>query len=229
MTRTRWAVLAIAGALTVTSVVVSSAVSCAATPVIPPLRSFESAKDIDVVCMQVLTSGSDGGGVGLPIAPPIPVDQQFCTPVPLNQVGAVLPYHLFALVTQTLRGEVAVVDLTAGDIIDEDPSTPGVNFLPVGAQPAGIASAPNGQMTFVTSADPTKPAIYGLPSVSILGAAVNYDSGVVTAYNGTQARVPTLVSWPACSLPQAPGPIVAVPRAPLAVGEGPGDGPNAQG
>jgi hypothetical protein len=229
MTKTRWAVLAITGAMTVTSVVVGSAVSCAATPVIPPLRSFESAKDIDVVCMQILTANVEAGVVGLPISPPIPVDQQFCTPVALNQYGAVQPYHLYALVTQVARGEVAVVDLTAGMIIDEDPATPGVNFLPVGAQPAGIAAAPNGQMTFVTSADPNKPAIYGLTSTKILGSAVNYDSGIVTAYNGAQAQVPTLVTWPACSLPEVPGPIIAVPRPPLVVGQGPGDGPESQG
>lgn len=229
LTKTRWAVLAITGALSATGIVVSSAASCAATPVIPPLRSFESAKNIDVVCMQVLTAASDGGSVGLPIAPPIPVDQQFCAPVPLNQYGAILPYHLFALVTQTARGEVAVIDLTAGQIIDEDPSTPLINFLPVGQNPAGIAAAPNGQMTFVTSADPNKPAIYGLASVKILGAAVNYDGGIVTPYNGAQARVPTLVSWPACSLPQTPGPIVAVPRGPLPPDAGAMPGPQSQG
>src|SRR5208283_4933723 len=119
-----------------------------------------------------------------------------------------------ALVTQTIPGEVAVVDLTAGHIVDEDPATPGVDFLVVGANPAGIAAAPNGAMTFVTSAPSTGvPAIYGLPSIRILGAATTApDGGISTVYAGADAQAPTLPDWPACSLPQAPGPIVAIPQ-----------------
>jgi hypothetical protein len=186
--------------------------SCGATPTNQPLRSFESAKDIDVLCMKVFTTPQDDGGAGFAVTPPIPVAQENCAPVPINEIGAVLPYHLFALVTQTARGEVAVVDLTGGYIIDEDPATPGVNFLPVGANPSGIAAAPDGLMTFVASADSTKPAIYGLPSIRILGAGVNYDGGIATVYGGlAAAQIPALPSWPACSLPALPGPVVAVP------------------
>jgi len=214
MNKTRWAILVLAGVLLSGVAVVSSVASCAATPTNTPLRSFETAKDLDVVCMKVFTTVDDDGGAGIAITPPIPVGQQNCAPVPLNQIGAELPYHLFALVTQYLPGEVAVVDLTAGYIVDEDPATPGVNFLPVGAFPTGIAAAPDGLMTFVTSADPTKPALYGLPSVGILGAGVVYDGGIATVFAGVgTAQVPTLPSWPACSLPGAPGPVVAVPIA----------------
>jgi hypothetical protein len=230
MTRTRWAIIAIAAALGASAVIASSVMSCAATPTVPPLRSFESAKDIDVVCLQVYTTSASGQVPGVPVIPPIPVEQQLCAPVPLNYTGLTLPYHLFALVTQTARGEVAVVDLTAGQIIDEDPATPGNQFLPVGANPAGIAAAPNGAMTFVTSADPTKPAIYGLPSVSILGAGVTTnDAGVTMVFGGTDAQAPTILSWPACLLPAVPGPIVAIPRSPLLEGEHDDGGPDSQG
>ncbi len=221
MNRTRWAILALAGALVAAATAASSLASCAATPTNTPLRSFEGAKDIDVLCMKVFTTADDDGGAGFAITPPIPVDQQNCAPVPLNTVGAELPYHLFALVTQTLTpsGEVAVVDLTGGFIVDEDPATPGVNFLPVGNKPAGIATAPDGLMSFVTSADPVKPALYGLPSVRILGAGVTYDGGIATVFAGVGgAQIPALPSWPACSLPAVPGAILAVPvgKPPLA-------------
>jgi hypothetical protein len=215
MNRIGWAAVALVGALGATGAIASAMTSCASSPNIPSLRSFETAKFVDVVCLQVLTAPANGGVGGIPITPPIPVDQQLCAPVPVNQVGADLSYHLFALVTQTIPGEVAVVDLTAGHIVDEDPATPGVDFLVVGANPAGIAAAPNGAMTFVTSADPYKPAIYGLPSVRILGAAVTTDGGVATVYGGADAQAPVLPDWPACSLPQTPGPIVAIPQDPL--------------
>jgi hypothetical protein len=234
MTRTRWAILGIAATLplVVSSVIVASSMSmasCAATPTIPPLRSFESARDIDVVCLQVYTTSQSGQVPGLALFPPIPVEQQLCAPVPVNYTGQFLPYHLFGLVTQMARGEVAVVDLTAGMIIDEDPATPGNQFLAVGANPVGIAAAPNGAMTFVTSADPTKPAIYGLPSVGILGAAVSYDSGVATVYGGADAQAPTILNWPACSLPAVPGPIVAIPQSPQPLGAAEDGGPESQG
>jgi hypothetical protein len=229
MNRKGWTAFALVAALGAPGVVASVMTSCASTPTIPTLRSFESAKDIDVVCLQVSTLGTDGGVGGVPLIPPVPApDQELCAPVPFNQVAAALPYHLYALVTQTARGEVAVVDLTEGMIIDEDPATPGVNFLVVGADPAGIAAAPNGQMTFVTSADPNKPAVYGLPSTRILGAGVLMEGGITTVYGGADAQAPTLPDWPACSLPQVPGPIVAIPQDPLPPDAG-STGPSSQG
>jgi hypothetical protein len=229
MTKTRWALVAIFATLITPGLVAAGMASCAATPTVPPLRSFENAKDIDVVCLQLYTTSQSGQVPGIAVIPPIPVEQQLCAPVPFDYTGQILPYHLFALVTQTARGEVAVVDLTAGQIIDEDPATPGINFLPVGSNPAGIAAAPNGAMTFVTSADPTKPAIYGLPSVGILGAAVTSDSGITMVYGGGDAQAPTLLNWPSCSLPAIPGPIVAIPQGPLVEGAKEDGGPDSQG
>jgi hypothetical protein len=228
MNRRRWAAFAVVAAFGAPGVVASVMTSCAQNPNLSPLRSFESAKDIDVVCLQVSTLTTDGGVGGVPVIPPIPVNQDLCAPVPFNLIGADLPYHLFALVTQYTRGEVAVVDLTSGVIIDEDPATPGVDFLVVGANPAGIAAAPNGAMTFVTSADPNKPALYGLPSLRMLGAAVVTDSGVTTVFGGADAEAPTLPDWPACSLPQTPGPVIAIPQNPLPPGAI-NRGPSSQG
>lgn len=62
---------------------------------------------------------------------PQPLPQEQCGPAPIYVDGTTLNNHLFALVTQTTRGEVAIVDLTAGNVVDIDNSTPGINFLPV--------------------------------------------------------------------------------------------------
>jgi hypothetical protein len=112
--------------------------------------------------------------------------------------GATTIPHLYALVTQTVRGEVALVDTSAsvGNVIDEDPSVPGANFLPVGALPTSIVSTPGGVATFVGIAEIGRESIFALPSNKIRP--------------GDRQTAPELSSWPACRLPSAPGDIALV-------------------
>ncbi len=108
--------------------------------------------------------------------------------------------HLYALVTQTFRGEVAVIDLTTAgtdSLIDQDPSVPGPNFLPIGAQPTGIVSTPGGTASFVTVAEVGKEAIYAIPSDLIVRRK--------PAEETADEPPPHLSTWPSCSLPAAPG------------------------
>jgi hypothetical protein len=173
--------------------------SCAQTPTNVPVQTMEQPQNVDVVCLQVLDPTT-----GVPTIPAIPEVQAACAPVPPNVTGSTLPNHLFALVTQTTRGELAVVDLTSGTVVDEDPGTPGINFLPVGRLPSDVAVTPDGQMTFVGSASPNAPAIYALPSTILLG-----DSQGLA--DGGHATIPNLTTWPVCALPQAPGAISILP------------------
>ncbi|HSN98545.1 MAG TPA: hypothetical protein VLS89_09605, partial [Candidatus Nanopelagicales bacterium] len=106
--------------------------------------------------------------------------------------------HLYALVTQTTRGEVAVIDLTTNEspVLDQDPSVPGANFLHVGAQPVDIVSTARGTASFVAVAEVGREGIFALPSTMIRPSG---------------DRPPTsLSSWPACSLPSAPGEVLLV-------------------
>src|SRR5580704_2422615 len=141
--------------------------SCGQTPVNVAIHTFEGAQKVAVVCLKV----NDSNGNALAAAEPS--DQNQCAPVPPNVSGGPLPYHLLSVVTQTTRGELAVVDLTGGYVVDEDHSTPGVNFIPVGKNPTDVATSPvtPGQKSFVfvSSAAPTKPAIYAIPSERLLG------------------------------------------------------------
>ncbi|AUX42179.1 hypothetical protein SOCE26_036060 [Sorangium cellulosum] len=106
--------------------------------------------------------------------------------------------HLYALVTQTSRGEVAVIDLTAREssVLDRDQSTPGASFLPVGAQPVDIVATPGGTATFVAVAEHGREGIFALPSSMVL--------------RRDGCPVPSFSSWPACSLPSAPGEVLLV-------------------
>lgn len=177
--------------------------ACSETPESIPIRTFERAQNMDIICLRVTGPGA-----------PEPLAQEECAPVPPNVAGARLANQLFALVTQTTRGEVAVVDLTAGALVDQDHSVPGINFLPVGGMPTDIAATPDGKMAFVASGEPNKFAIYGIPGHRILGDA---------AARQDPEGAPTLASWPVCTLPQRPGSLTIVPRPPAPASEEEGE------
>jgi hypothetical protein len=170
--------------------------ACSQTPTSVPIRTFERAQRVDTICLRL--SGPDA---------PAPQPPEACAPVPPDVNGINLENQLFALVTQTARGEVAVVDLSAGQVVDRSKAVPGINFLPVGAIPTDIAATPDGRMAFVASAEPNKFAIYGIPGHRILG---DFIAGF-TGSPDPEGTI-TLGSWPVCTLPQRPGSLTVVPR-----------------
>jgi len=175
------------------------AASCTQDPVEVELRSLQRSGAVSFVCLGDPRSGSPNRPLtacGAEIADS-PAD--FLRGV--DDDGGELP-HLYALVTQRSRGELAIVDLSSdiSNVLDQDPATPGQSFLPIGAQPIDIASSPNGTASFVTVAENGRPGIFAIPSNRMRPCAVD------------PARCddppPTLTSWPMCTLLAAPGDIV---------------------
>lgn len=113
--------------------------------------------------------------------------------------------RLYTLVTQPESGEVAVVSFSGcaspwdcgGRVLDLEYTQPGVNFLPVGAEPVDIVSTPGGVASFVAVAEPGREGIFGLPT-----------SCVGPRQRGAAIR--DLRTWPACRLPSAPGSLAMV-------------------
>lgn len=105
--------------------------------------------------------------------------------------------HTMLLVTQVGRGEVAVIDMHTRTVLDQDPTVPGTEFLPIGAMPVSIASTPGGAATFVATADPGREGIFVLPT-----------SCIVAPQSGEPQH--DLTRWSACRLPSAPGEMVVV-------------------
>ncbi len=163
------------------------------------LQSLESSGEASFVCLA-----QPQGGLSSPISSPR--DIKGCPDVnPADGEDR----HLYSLVTQTTRGEVAVVDLTAGTVFDEEPSIPGFNFLPIGAQPTGIVSTPGSVATFVGVGQPGKEGIFALPSTCV--AAKSADRvGPVYA----------ITTWPACRLSSAPGRLAILVDPPRDAGNG---------
>lgn len=110
--------------------------------------------------------------------------------------------RLFGLATQQETGEVALVELTKCEdggrclvgVRDLESTQPGINFLPVGAEPVAITSTPGGSASFVASAEPGREGIFALPT-SCIGPRPE----------GEPLR--DLRTWPACRLPAAPSSI----------------------
>lgn len=174
MTRLALRTAALAGFLSVVA-------GCSEQTVEVELRSLQSSGDVSYVCRTP-------EGVGVP--------ENECSPGSLFSGQR----DLFALVTQTSTGEVAVINVPwdvddhASDegVVDVDPSAPGYGFLRIGARPGDIVSTPGGQATFVAVSEPGRPGIFALPTPCV---------GPPRA--GESAR--DLTTWPACSLPAAPG------------------------
>jgi hypothetical protein len=113
--------------------------ACSQTPTSVPVRTFERAQRMDVACLQLFDPTA-----GFAPVEPRGRPQGECAPTPSNVNGGGFEKQLFALVTQTTRGELAVVDLSAGGLIDQSRATPGINFIPVGALPTDVATTPDG-------------------------------------------------------------------------------------
>jgi hypothetical protein len=129
--------------------------ACSQTPVVVPLRSMERPRDVDFICLKQMANGT-WEGQPLETCALNPDD----TP---NKAGA----RLFSLVTQTSRGELAVVDIgskrdDSAVLVKVDPRVPGYSFIPVGAAPTDVVADPLGTVVFVSSG--RDPRIDVLPS-----------------------------------------------------------------
>jgi hypothetical protein len=178
------------------SAIAIAGASCSQTQQNVPVRSLQESQNVDVACLEIYDSNGNS-------QLPVPQPQAKCTNLPAGVAAQYLQDHLFATVTQTTRGELAVVDLTSGTVVDEDKSTPGINFIPVGTAPTDVAVTHDGCMTFVTSAAETKPAIYGIPNAHLLGDYANVP---------TKSQPLRITDLQACLLPQEPQSLAIAPR-----------------
>lgn len=191
-----------------------AAAGCTTTAQPSTPRALERPEHLDVACMRLFDVDADG--ILRPVTP---------TAQPLSACGSAAASgsswtatanRLVGFVSQGIRGEVAVLDLSGQRAIDVELGIPGVTSIPVGANVRDLATGADGRLLFVSSGDPKKPAIYALPTERVLGPLDE-----VTAL---EARPPlVLASWPACALPEEPGAITVVPHPERAETEAPYD------
>jgi hypothetical protein len=134
--------------------------ACNQTTINTPLRSFDRPSDVALTCVQYRPDEYDADtrphgtfevrpladcepvrSASLAINSPFAVPTDYIPPIGSNQPFAP---SLVALVTQSARGELALVDTVQSKLIDTDPYTPGFGFLPVGQLPEHIRSSKDG-------------------------------------------------------------------------------------
>jgi hypothetical protein len=154
--------------------------NCSEQEVVAELRSLSGSEDAVFLCR-------DEAGVGHPYSDCPDRDSA-------DDAQASKNLSVFALISQTVTDEVAVVDVTEGRVVDVDPARPGFGFLRVGGRPISMAATPGGRATFVATADVGRNGIFALPT-NCLGPA--------------KAHEPErdLTTWPACRLDETPGEI----------------------
>lgn len=166
---------------------------CQQTVTPAPLRSLAGSERVSLVCRD-FTTGEGRDLRACPDPSESPADTEDRRPL--------------ALVTQTMRGEVAVIDLQDEKVLDANPWLPGKEFLTVGADPTSIASTPGGTATFVAVGEPGMEAIYALPTTCI-----------GTPQDNERAR--DVLLWSACRLPPGrPGEMAIITDSTLADGGG---------
>ena len=172
---------------------------CSQEQVATSLRSLERSGRISFVCLAA---------PGTIPSPGLSLDE--CTSIRYESPtdygisdGKTNQPHLYALVTQTTRGEVAVIDMSTkvNAVLDQNPRVPGANFLPVGAQPVDIVSTRDGDATFVGVAEIGRQGIFAIPSTAMRAC--------------TECAPKTVSSWPSCALPGAPGNMLIVDDPPV--------------
>jgi hypothetical protein len=154
--------------------------NCSEQEVTGELRSLSGSEDAVFLCR-------DQAGVGHPYSDCPDRDSA-------DDAQASKNLSVVALVSQTVTDEVAVVDVTAGTVIDVDPARPGFGFLRVGGRPISMAATPGGRATFVATADVGRNGIFALPT---------------SCLSAPRAHEPErdLTTWPACRLDETPGEI----------------------
>ncbi len=155
---------------------------CSEQQVVAELRSLSGSEDAVFLCR-------DANGEGHPYSDCPDRDAS-------DDEKKAKQLSVFALVTQTVTDEVAIVDVSTGKVVDVDPSTPGYGFLRVGGRPQSMAATPGGRATFVATADVGRNGIFALPTTCL--GAPDKDKNELQR---------DLTTWPACRLDETPGEI----------------------
>jgi hypothetical protein len=115
---------------------------CSATPTVIPAHNLERPGDMGFVCLAIDPNDPNTPLTGRPM--------RECQP-PGAKAPEIQPAGAssrqrgtFAFVTNTARGEMAVVDLDKGRLVDLDPGVFGFNMVPVGAMPESVSASADG-------------------------------------------------------------------------------------
>ena len=103
--------------------------ACSQTAVVTTPQSFDRPGHTSLVCFDVTAS------------PPVAVPLARCAPTEPGSSTLPTGLDLHALVLQSRRGEIAVVELRTNKILDTNKTIPGYTFIEAGALPVDLVSS----------------------------------------------------------------------------------------
>lgn len=171
-----------------------AATGCGQDTAPPPLRNLDRPSEISFACFGDLNVD----GTIITSAQPLSscIDHQRGNP-PEGQEG-IIPPNFFAFVLQPALGTVAVVNVGALGIQDNDQLTPGLNDIPIGTLPVGMAEDTSG--CFVLTANSGSCDLASIDATSALDLArvaeVNRVAITTPAGNALLARPRTITGGP---------------------------------
>ena len=120
-------------------------IGCEEKPPDTTISQFDRPQDVALVCHdpQQLTDKTPLTCCGIKTYPVDPSDP--CADSKSSTAT------LYAFVTQTTPGEVAVVDVNRNQIVDQDGRIPYNSFIPVGGQPSDIVASSDGKRVFTVN------------------------------------------------------------------------------
>lgn len=150
--------------------------ACNQTVIQTPSRSFDRPTDVALTCVQQDPATKTVNPRPLSDCQPDNITKLTIS----DSLGNVYPPTLYALVTNSTRGELALVDVAAERLIDLRPGVPGYGFVPIGSLPQHVRTSDDGCRAATVNADSCDlalvdlPALYNLPRKSaILDAGVS--------------------------------------------------------
>jgi hypothetical protein len=122
--------------------------ACGKEPAVVPVRNLERPSDMAFVCMREVEAAGVTQLSGRPMVDCQPhlFDESVDERLEDIDFKKARKTGTFGLVTNTSRGELGVIDMDLGRLVDLDPSQPGYNMVPLGSFPEVIAASQDGCM-----------------------------------------------------------------------------------
>jgi hypothetical protein len=188
------------------------AAACSSTPTVIPTKNLDRPVDMTFVCMETAPSDTDGttvlSGQAMDKCHPRGAVDSVITSSGLRTLGT------FAFIANAGRGELAVVDMDHGRLLDLTPRAPGYGMLPVGGDPEALASSQDG--CWVATANRTSCNFTLVDPSRLLAATFTTNSSQAVPATGTgdSARRLAVLTGSGRVLHASTGEIAFLPPAP---------------
>lgn len=118
--------------------------ACGEQVTAPPIEHLDRPTDVSFGCVSIESQGEQLAAVALPTSACASASAA-APDAGSGDAGTAVAARQLVFVAETTRGDVSVADISlGGQFIDSDKFAPGLNGIPVGRLPSGLATSANG-------------------------------------------------------------------------------------